>query len=125
MTTEPGSSDRIHIEELEIFARIGVPEAERATPQRLVANITLWPKRDFHDLADDVERTVNYSALSEETKKFVGQRCDRLLETLAGQLAAHLLARFAIRQIDIELRKFVLPDAQYVSVAVSRRSADL
>jgi hypothetical protein len=28
-------SDRLHIEQLEISARIGVPEKERATPQRL------------------------------------------------------------------------------------------
>ena len=36
-------SDHIHIEQLEVFARIGVPDEERASPQRLVFNITFWP----------------------------------------------------------------------------------
>jgi dihydroneopterin aldolase len=36
MPNEPNPlSDRIHIERLEIFARVGVPWEERATPQRL------------------------------------------------------------------------------------------
>jgi len=39
MAAEPNLfSDRIHIEELEIFARVGVPEKERA--QQLTVSIT-------------------------------------------------------------------------------------
>ena len=114
------SSGQIHIEQLELFARLGVPEAERAAPQRLIANITLWPARDFRELHDDVARTVNYSTLSNETKKFAAATSDKLLESLAHRLAQHLLKTFPIRQITLELRKFPLPDAQYVSVTVTR-----
>jgi hypothetical protein len=32
----------------------------------------------------------------------------------------HLLGKFAIQKITVELRKFVLPDAKYVSVTVTR-----
>jgi dihydroneopterin aldolase len=47
-------------------------------------------------------------------------RSDKLIETLADRLAAHLLRLFLIQKIEIELRKFVLPDAEYVSVTVTR-----
>jgi dihydroneopterin aldolase len=119
MFSNPASA-QIHIEQLEIFARVGVSESERATPQRLTANITLWPATDPCDLNDDVNRTVNYSTVREETKKFAAKRSDKLIETLASGLAGHLLTHFPVTRVAIELRKFVLPDAQYVAVRVSR-----
>lgn len=113
-------NDHIHIEQLEVFARIGVPDEERASPQRLIFNITFWPTRTGAEIGDKIERAVDYAAVCAETKKFVQARSDRLIETLADALAAHLLGMFAIAKITIELRKFVLPDAQFVSVTVTR-----
>ena len=124
MSNEPELfSDRIHVEQLEISARVGVPEKERAAPQRLTATITLWPQRQAEELHDHIEKTVNYSEVCEETKNFVRDHTVKLIETLAGELATHLLQRFAIAKIAIELRKFVLPDAKYVSVTVTRSAA--
>jgi dihydroneopterin aldolase len=116
-------SDRIHVEQLEISARVGVPEEERAAPQRLTVSITLWPLRQAGELHDHVAETVNYSEVCEETRKFVGDRTVKLIETLADELATRLLQRFAIARIAVELRKFVVPDAKYVSVTVTRRAA--
>jgi dihydroneopterin aldolase len=113
-------SDRIHIEQLEIFARVGVPEKERATPQRLTVSITLWPQQEAGDLEDKIDKTVNYSAVAEEAKSFARDQSVNLIETLADRLATHLLGNFAIQKIRVELRKFVLPDAKYVSVTVTR-----
>jgi FolB domain-containing protein len=126
MSAEPDFfSDRIHIHQLELAARVGVPEKERAAPQRLTASITLWPQRPAEELHDDIAKTVSYSKVCEETKKFVLGRSDKLIETLADRLAAHLLQLFSIQKIEIELRKFVLPDVDYVSVTVRRsRPAD-
>jgi dihydroneopterin aldolase len=114
--------DRIHIEELEIQACVGVPDSERATPQRLIFNVTLWPK--ISELNDNIANTVNYSTVAECVKDFVSHHNYKLIETLAEKIAAHLLARFKLRKIEIEVRKFVLPDANYVSVtAVREREA--
>jgi dihydroneopterin aldolase len=113
-------SDKIHIEQLEVFTRIGVPEEERANPQKLTASISFWPYQQISDLADHIERTVNYSAVAEETKNFVRDQSVSLIETLADRLASHLLKSFPIQKVTIELRKFALPDAKYVSVTVTR-----
>jgi len=124
MSNEPDLfSNRIHIEQLEVFACVGVPEKERAAPQRLTATITLWPRRQADELHDDLAETVNYSEVCEETKKFVRNHTYKLIETLASELATHLLQRFAIAKIEVELRKFVVPDAKYVSVTVTRSAA--
>jgi dihydroneopterin aldolase len=110
--------DCIHIEQLELFARVGVPTSERSEPQRLIFNITLWPK--IAELHDDIANTVNYSAVAERVKEFVNQHDYKLIETLAEEMAAHLLAQFNLRKIAVEVRKFVLPDANYVSVTAVR-----
>ena len=112
--------DEIHIEQLDVFTRIGVPEEERANPQRLTVNISFWPSQQTSDLADHIERTVNYSAVAEETKNFVRDQSVSLIETLAERLASHLLNSFLIQKVTIELRKFALQDAKYVSVTVTR-----
>jgi len=117
------AADQIHIEQLEIFAHVGVPEKERATPQRLALSITIWPRFQVGDLDDDVTKTVDYSKLCQEAKKFVQGRADKLIETLADAMAEHLLRKFAIRRITVELRKFVLKGAGYVSVTVNRAAA--
>lgn len=115
--------DAIHIEELELFARIGVTDDERASPQRLTVSITIWPNEQFDHLGDDVARAVDYSVVSAAARDFVAARSDKLIETLADALAGHLLGIFRIRQVQIALRKFALPDAQYAAAIVIRSTS--
>ena len=117
------SADKIHIEQLDVFTRIGVPEDERANPQRLTVSISLWPYQQTSDLADHIERAVNYSTIAEETKNFVRDQSVNLIETLADRLASHLLKSFPVQKVTIELRKFALQDAKYVSVTVTRTAS--
>jgi dihydroneopterin aldolase len=114
------SEETIHIEQLRISTRIGVPESERAVPQELALNVTLWPNQSWRDLEDDISRTVDYSTVAHAIEEFVKNRRDKLIETLADQVAAHLLSSFPIKQVRIELRKFVLAKAEFVSVTLTR-----
>jgi 7,8-dihydroneopterin aldolase/epimerase/oxygenase len=124
MLNEPNPlSDRIHIEQLEITAHIGVSEKERATPQRLTLSISLWPYDEARDVADKIENTVNYSAVAEATKNFLRDRSVNLIETLADHIALHLLKTFPVQRITVELRKFTLKDAKYVSTTVTRTAS--
>jgi len=117
------SDDHIHIEQLEIWARVGVSDAEREKVQRLVLNLTLWPVRPMDDLGDNVRKTVDYSAVCEEAKKFVQNRPARLIETLADAIAMALLKKFHAKKVQIEVQKFALPDAAFASVIVTRAAA--
>ena len=112
--------DEIHIEQLDVFTRVGVPEEERANPQRLTVSISFWPYQQTSDLTDHIESTVNYSTVAEETKNFLRDQSVSLIETLAERLASHLLRNFPIQKLTIELRKFPLEDAKYVSVTITR-----
>ena len=116
-------SDCIHIEQLEVSARIGVPDEERATPQRLTVSISFWPDHEAGDLADKIEKAVDYSTVADETRSFVRDQSVNLIETLADRLAMHLLKYFRMQKVTIELRKFPFEDAKYVSVTVTRTAS--
>jgi dihydroneopterin aldolase len=116
-------SDEIHIEQLEVSAHVGVPEQERANPQRLIVSISFWPYPQIRDVADNIDQTVNYSVVAEETKSFLRDQSVNLIETLADRLAAYLLKTFPIQKVTLELRKFPLQDAKYVSATVTRRAS--
>ena len=115
--------DRILIESLELSAHIGVPAEERATAQRLTVNLALEPIRDFTALGDALENTVDYVRVCEEVKALSLARPRRLIETLAEDIAALLLTRFAIRAVEVELRKYILPDTVFVAVSLTRARA--
>ena len=117
------SPDEVRIEQLEVFAVIGVLEHERKGLQRLMVSISFWPYEHAHDLANNIEKAVNYSAVAEETKRFAREQAVNLIETLADRLASHLLKTFPIQKVTIELRKFALQDAKYVSVTVTRTAS--
>jgi dihydroneopterin aldolase len=116
--------DEIHIASLELSACVGVPDDERARPQRLTVSLTLRPARGFSDLDDQLENTLNYAAVCAAVRDLARARPRRLIETLAGEIAATVLTSFAgCVSVDVELRKYVLADTDYVAVRLSRSRA--
>jgi dihydroneopterin aldolase len=113
-------NDQIHIHDLEAFAHIGVPDEERATAQRLTFHLTLWPARQMDQVDDDIGRAVDYAKVCVEVKRFVDARRDKLVETMANALALHLLEAFELQRVTVELRKYILPEVEFVSVSVTR-----
>ena len=117
------SGEWIEINELELKGRIGVPEEERANPQRLVVSLRFRIGAPFRSLDDQLERTIDYADVAAEAGKVVGSTSARLIETVIAEIADALMARFPIDRLQIELRKFALPNAGYVSVRLDRQRA--
>lgn len=113
--------DEIHVAGLELMAHIGVPEAERATPQRLTLWLVIEPAVGFDALDEDIARTVDYAEVCNRVRRLVSARSWALIETLAGEIADAILREFACVQVRAELRKFVLADTEYVAARVTRR----
>ena len=110
----------IHIEQLKVRAHVGVPADERSQPQRLTINVTVWPRMD--EPRDELENTVNYATVAKTVREIVRHRHYKLIETVAEEVAAEVLHRFALERVTIEVQKFVLPDADYVSVKALREA---
>jgi dihydroneopterin aldolase len=114
-------SDLIRIVDLQVWTHIGLTVEERAQPQMLLVSVAL----SVDDLGpagrgDDIRRTIDYADVAASVKKFAGVRARRLLEAFAGELMDELLAGFPARRIQLEIKKFVLPDARHVSVEIER-----
>lgn len=112
--------DKIRIVDLEVFYQVGITEEERARAQRLL--VTLEIEHDFkHAIAaDNLADTIDYYAVSQRLLNF-GDGCHwQLIETLAADIAAMLLDEFRARAVTVEVKKFVIPKAAYVSVCLHR-----
>jgi 7,8-dihydroneopterin aldolase/epimerase/oxygenase len=120
---QSNSGEWIEINELELKGRIGVPERERETPQRLVVSVRFQISATFQSLNDRIERTVDYALVAKEVEKVVGATGAHLIETLIAEIGEALMARFPMDRLRIELRKYILPNAAYVSVRLDKRKA--
>lgn len=113
--------DTITLTELEVYYCVGVPDAERAQPQRLL--LTVEMQRDFTRAAasDDLRETIDYYAVSRRLLNFGDGRSWKLIEKLAADIAAMVLTDFGAAAVSVEVKKFIIPEARHVSVRLERK----
>jgi dihydroneopterin aldolase len=109
---------KISIVDLEVFCHVGVPDEERACPQRLL--LTVEMESDFAAAArtDAIADTVDYFAVTQRLLQFGEGRSWKLIEKLAADIAATILSEFRVSAINIEVKKFIIPQARHVSVSL-------
>ena len=115
--------DKIVLEDLEVFYRVGVPDSERTTAQRLL--ITAEMHLDFRMAAgaDALQETIDYAAVAEDLARFGEGRSWCLLEKLASDIADFVLAKYKPNSATVTVKKFVIPAAKHVAVSVQRKAA--
>ncbi len=106
--------------DLELTCSIGVPDEERTVPQRLTLCLKIFPQRGFSDLGDDIAKAVDYFILTQRVKRLAAERSRKLIETLADEVATLILGEFPVKRVAVELRKYILPDTQFVAVCLTR-----
>jgi 7,8-dihydroneopterin aldolase/epimerase/oxygenase len=114
---------RISIVDLEVFYSVGVTEEERAKPQRLLISVEMIHDFSSAAMSDRVEKTINYFDVSQELLRFGDGRSWKLIEKLASNIADMILTRFKPQEVAVEVKKFVIPQARYVSVSLVRSRA--
>lgn len=110
----------IRIVDLEVFYRVGVPEEERAAPQRLAVTVEMEVAAARAAASDDLGDTIDYFSVSRDLLGYGEGRSWKLLEKLAAELADRLLADYAPESVRVEIKKFIIPEARHVSVACLR-----
>jgi dihydroneopterin aldolase len=106
----------IIIKGLRIDAAVGVTAAERKNPQRLEVDALITPLRTFLAVGDEIDRTVDYHAAAQRIALLAQSRPRKLIETLASELAEMLVSEFQASRAEVEVRKFVVPNTDYVAV---------
>lgn len=112
--------DEIHIRRLRVRTHIGVPDEERAGAQDLWISVSMQPSQDFSGLLDDVSNTVDYHRVSLELAELASAKPRHLIETMATDIAEHLLSAHPLSRVEVEVEKRILPDADFVAVRIAR-----
>jgi FolB domain-containing protein len=115
---------KITIVDLEVFYHVGVPDEERAKPQRLLLTVDM--DFDFSSAAmnDRVTKTIDYCVVAQQLLKFGEGRSWKLIEAVVTEVADLVLTEFRPESVMVEVKKFPIPQAHYVSVSLVRSRAN-
>ena len=114
-------NDTITIADLEVYACVGVPDEERESPQRLLLTVEMEHDFGAAAMADAIDATIDYYAVTMALTKMAEAGEWRLIEKLAEDVAALVLAKFQPNCVRVEVKKFILPQTRHVSVRIERR----
>ena len=116
--------DKIHIKNLEVFARHGVFPEENALGQKFVVSAVLYTFTREAGRADDLAKSIHYGEVSRFITEFMEQNTFQLLETAAERLAEELLLNTErLEKIRLEIKKPWAPvglPLETVSVEIER-----
>ena len=117
--------DRVFIEELSVFAQIGVYDWEQQIKQKLVFDIEMaWDCRKAAQ-TDDVQYCLNYAEASQFVLDYVQSKPFLLVERVAYEVAEKLHTRFGVQWLRLKLSKpNAVPQAKSVGVVVEKGSLE-
>jgi len=112
--------------DLKLRCHLGVPAAERRKAQKVLCTAVFPVPSLFRAAArDDLGKTVDYHALSRVLEKEARRTPRKLLERLAIDLGRAACRTFRLPWIELELKKFILPNTRYVSLRLRLAAKDL
>jgi dihydroneopterin aldolase len=111
---------KISIVDLEVHYQVGVSAAERLHAQRLLLTIEMTSDFKAAAKSDAIGDTINYYAVTQRLLKFGEERNWKLIEKLAEDIAEMILKEFKPHEVSVEVKKFIIKEARYVSVKIER-----
>ncbi len=107
--------NEIWIKGLKVKSVVGVVAEERESEQELMMDLCIQPPSPFSYMNDDIMRTVDYVAVCRRVQVLAGEGPRHLIETLAADVARLLVDEFHAVAVTVEVRKFILPETEYVA----------
>jgi dihydroneopterin aldolase len=106
MTDDHESLDEVLLEGLRFYAYHGNNPEERVQGQRFVVDVSLFADLREAGQQDNLERTINYSAVYRRVREIVEGEQRKLIEVVAQEIAESLLSEFPTAQaVTITVRK--------------------
>jgi len=97
--------DRVFITDLRVEAIIGILEHERLAPQPLVLDLELAADIATPAASGDIADALDYKALSDGVRAFVGASEEYLIESLAERVCVYLREEFGVSWVRLVLHK--------------------
>lgn len=116
-------NDLVFVKDLNLYTCIGYTEAERAFPQKLLANLECGVKAFKRGLA--LEDTICYDTISTLFIEITNENTWILLEDLALELALGAFTKFSnLTSIKIKIDKFIVPNPASTGIEIRRERKD-
>ena len=113
--------DRVFIEELTVFAQIGVYDWEQQIKQKLVFDLEMAGDCKQAAEPDDVAYCLNYAEVSQVIIDYVESKPFLLIERVAYEVADLLESRYQLQGLKIKLSKpKAVAQARNVGVLIVR-----
>ena len=99
------TNDQIIIRDLHLACRVGVTDAERATPQPIVAQLALQVDLTTAGNSDQLNDTVDYEQLTRRLLALAAEEPYALLERLATRISTVCLDFSRVTAVTVRLDK--------------------
>ncbi len=116
--------DKVWLYGIECKVRVGVPDAERRKPQKILVDVGMELDAAPAAASDDFRKTVDYWAVEKTVREAAESGERRLVETLAEQVAALVLARekkLVAVNVLVHKKPAVMPRTREVVVELRRQ----
>ncbi len=114
--------DRIFIEDLCFDCIIGILDFEREHEQPIKVSVDLELDLKNCGYSGDLDKTINYAALSQDIKEYIISRRARLLEELGVELCDRILEKYRPCAVTVRLSKpKAVAQAREVGVQITKR----
>lgn len=114
------NQDIIQIHGLAVAASVGVTAEERSCKQKLLIDVQMETAQPFDSLHENLALTADYEKAAQKICALSAEVSCQLIETLASRIADLLLEEFPITRTTVRVRKFILPDTEFVAVQTTR-----
>lgn len=112
---------RLFVRDLELRARIGIYDHEKAADQRLLLSFDVEAVSSPVPSTDRIADVVSYETLVETARAEVAAGHVNLVETLAERIAGRILADRRVRRVAVRVEKpDALPDCASVGIQLER-----
>lgn len=112
--------DKLIINGLELWLKVGCTEAERAFPQRIEMDVSLELSLSAAGKSDDLAQSVDYAAVAEALRQKLTAQSFHLIEAVAEQTADFVLWKYKPGAVTVHIKKRALPGLAWAGVEIHR-----
>jgi dihydroneopterin aldolase len=116
--------DSIFLNDLKVETIVGIWDWERKIRQTVSIDLQLGADIKRAAASDSIDDTLNYKLVAKRVQQFVSESSFKLVETLAENIAAVVIAEFEVPWVEVRVNKpGAIRGARDVGVNIRRERA--
>lgn len=106
---------KIILEEVKVYAHIGVSQKEKRKRQKILVSVEMEPLSTSPSINDTINNTINYSLIRKDIQMLVKEYRCNLIETVAERVSHHIKKHYAVKNLTVTVKKFPYRGVKHVA----------